>query len=114
MPIHHFSRRLRACVLLWLLMAMAVAMAAPLVYDGPLDLVCSSAGQMKLVQVGVDTEPGAAPTLDCPNCLHLGPLPDCLSPACARLDASAALPQPSQSADPPRFDSVPPPARGPP
>jgi hypothetical protein len=112
MPLHHFSRRLRACVLSWLLMAMAVALAAPLLHDGPLDLVCSGSGQMKLVQVGGDADHPA--TLDCPNCLHLGPLPASQTPACNRATANTTPRLPEQCGDHASFDTGPPPARGPP
>lgn len=117
MPLHLFSRRLRACVLSWLLMAMAVAMAAPLLQEGPLEWVCSGAGQMKLVQLadepGQDPMPGAS-TLDCPNCLLLVPLPDDAGPL--RRLASAAAPQdrPERRLHPTLFDQARPPVRGPP
>jgi hypothetical protein len=114
MPILHFSRRLRACVLSWLLMAMAVAMAAPLLHDGPLDLVCSGSGQMKLVQLGDDPDLDSPATLDCPNCLLLGPLPDCATSSCSDANAHTTLRLSEQRAHPARFDTVPPPARGPP
>ncbi len=117
MPIHHFSRRLRACVLSWLLMAMAVAMAAPLLHDGPLELVCSGSGQMKLVQLGDDVDPRGSngpSTLDCPNCLLLGPLPSCITQSCADSAVHTALRLPEQGLSPTSFRSAPPPARGPP
>lgn len=118
MPLHHFSRRLRACVLSWLLMAMAVALAAPLLHDGPLDLVCSGSGQMKLVQLGAnagnDGDADRPATLDCPNCLLLGPLPACLSTACTRANTNTTPALSEQRGDHASFDTGPPPARGPP
>lgn len=114
MPIHHFSRRLRACVLSWLLMAMAAAIAAPLLHDGPLDLVCSGSGQMKLVQVGGAPDGAGANTLDCPNCLFVGPLPDCLSLNFSHRKTDNSLRLPEQRRDATLFDQPRPPARGPP
>lgn len=113
MPLHHFSRRLRACVLSWLLLAMAVAMAAPLLHEGPLDLVCAGSGQLKLVQLNAD-DGDHAPTLDCPNCLLLGPLPTDPSSACTRSNTNTTPRLPEQRGNHASFDTGPPPARGPP
>lgn len=99
-------------MLSWLLMAMVAGMAAPLLHDGPLDLVCSGSGQMKLVQLGDDAD--LAPTLDCPNCLLLGPLPTGLSPTGTRSNPDTTPRLPEQRGDHASFDTGPPPARGPP
>jgi len=120
-PIHTFSRTLRRCVLAWLLLAMAAALASPLITHGRLDLVCSGSGQMRLVQLdagdadgGGSGSPGGASGLDCPNCLLLGPLP---TPALWLTTPRPAAAGPAACLVPPRpyaFDAAPPPARGPP
>lgn len=117
-PIHTFSRTLRRCVLGWLLLAMAAALAAPLIEHGRLDLVCSGSGQMRLVQLDAgdadDGSSGRTAGLDCPNCLLLGPLP---TPALWLTTPRPAAARPAAGSVPARpfaFNAAPPPARGPP
>jgi hypothetical protein len=115
MPLSRISRRLRACVLAWLLLAMAVAVAAPLLHDGPLQLVCSGSGQMKLLQTG-DARPdgsGSNAGLDCPNCLLMGPLPGPM-PLCAEPVPGVAVAVEHALHSPHVFQATPPPARAPP
>ncbi len=69
-------RRLRAlaCFMLaWFALSVAAATASPLVAPQSVQLVCSGAGEVKLL---VLTEDGAqeerSPMPDCPLCVHLG------------------------------------------
>lgn len=64
----------------WWLLAVGVAIASPLVQPQAMELVCSSAGVVKLVQKADDRPDGANPrlanhTLDCPLCMALGAPP---------------------------------------
>lgn len=56
-------------VLAWFVLALGVAVAAPLVQPQALELVCSSVGAVKLVKVGDDGSAAASHLLDCPLCL---------------------------------------------
>ena len=105
-------------VLLWFVLSLGVAVAAPLVHPQAMELVCSSAGAVKVV---VKTDDGArdlgASHLDCPLCaltgappspaeaLHFAhplPLGHALQPIpAARLAAATAAPLPARG--PPAF-----------
>ncbi len=64
------ARFLARFVLVWFALALGVAVASPLVKPQAMELVCSSAGSVKLVQLGDDEgRTAATPTLDCPLCL---------------------------------------------
>jgi hypothetical protein len=69
----HFLARL---VLVWFALSLGVAVASPLVNPQASELICSSAGVMKLI---VKTDDGAkevsAPMLDCPLCATAGAPP---------------------------------------
>ncbi len=100
-------------VLVWLMFALGVAVAAPLVNPDGLQLVCSGTS-VKLVTSGGDGEESASGHgLDCPLCGCGGaPLP----PTAAVLVAPAtgALPQPPASRSCSTHCQPPLPARGPP
>jgi hypothetical protein len=100
-------------VLLWFVLSLGVAVAAPLVHPQTMELVCSSAGAVKVV---VKTDDGArelgASHLDCPLCALTGappppaqaprfehplPLGHALQPIpAARLAAATAAPLPAR------------------
>lgn len=105
-------------VLLWFVMSLGVAVASPLVNPQSMELVCSSAGSIKVV---VHTEDGAremgASHMDCPLCVLTGAPPPAMAvpvfdlplplgrvvqsiPA-ARLAAATAAPLPARG--PPTF-----------
>jgi len=58
-------------VLAWYVLTLSVAIASPMVKPQQMDLICSSAGEVKLVMLGDDGpfEPLLPHTLDCPACL---------------------------------------------
>lgn len=105
-------------VLLWFALSLGVAVASPLVHPQAMELVCSSAGAIKVV---VHTEDGAqemgASHMDCPLCVLTGaPPPTAAVPAfdrplplgrvvqsipAARLAAATAAPLPARG--PPTF-----------
>ena len=72
MQSHHTLRTLRLWVLAWFVLALGVAVAAPLVSPRSMELVCSGAGN-GTVQLVIKTADGLAvldtSTLDCPLCL---------------------------------------------
>jgi hypothetical protein len=105
--------RLGRLVLLWFALSLGVAVAAPLVHPQAMELVCSSAGAVKVI---VKTDDGArelgASHLDCPLCALAGapppqgevprfahplPLGHALQPIpAARLAAATAAPLPAR------------------
>jgi hypothetical protein len=114
-----FLRRahlLSRLVLLWFVLSLGVAVASPIVHPQAMELVCSSAGAVKMV---VQTDDGghevSASHLDCPLCL--------LSPAPPPAAVQAKLPliqplgravQPIPAARIAAATAAPLPARGPP
>lgn len=93
MPLLHRLRQLAPAllgrlVLAWFALSLGAAIASPLVSPQAMELVCSSAGVMKVV---VKTDDGAqalgAAHLDCPMCMPLVAPPP--------VAAGAAVPQPS-------------------
>ena len=66
--------RLLACFLLaWFAVAIGVATASPLVHPQAMELICSAAGDVKLIVLSDDGAQGQrGHTLDCPLCVHLG------------------------------------------
>ncbi|MBS0451801.1 MAG: hypothetical protein JSS14_10855 [Proteobacteria bacterium] len=100
-------------VLLWFVLSLGVAVASPLVNPQQMELVCSSAGAVKVV---VKTDDGArelgASHMDCPLCaiagapppsadasqfVHPLPLGHALQPIpAARLAAATAAPLPAR------------------
>jgi len=111
-------RRLRSaaflarCVLAWFVVALGVAVAAPLVQPRALQLVCGAGAVKLLPQDGEDAAP-AALTLDCALCAPaLGPPP----PAFALVLPAAGSPQQRVLVAAPPADAADlhPPPRGPP
>lgn len=73
--LRHFHT-LGRLVLLWFVLSLGVAVASPLVYPQAMELVCSSAGAVKVI---VQTDDGAqelgASHMDCPLCVLTGAPP---------------------------------------
>ena len=75
------SKFLARCVLAWFALAMAVAVAAPVVSPQSSQLVCSASGAVKLVGAGADDSvPLQSHVLDCVLCLALHAPPAQASP----------------------------------
>ena len=116
----HTLRRLRAlaCFLLaWFALSIAAATASPFVAPQSVQLICSGAGEVKLL---VLTEDGAqeqrSQMLDCPLCVHLGgaaPPPEPLRLLPAPQPLAQGLP-PAQASRSVARTAAPLPARGPP
>jgi len=72
------ASQLARFVLVWFALSVGVAIASPVVNPKGVDMVCSSAGVMKLVVQGQgDDSDGAASnlTMDCPLCAGIGAPP---------------------------------------
>ena len=103
-------------VLLWFALSIGAAVASPIVHPQAVELVCSSAGSIKVV---VHTEDGVqemgASHMDCPLCVLTGAPPP--SPAAAAFDLPQPLGRVVQSIPAARLaaaTAAPLPARGPP
>ena len=74
------AKLLARFVLLWFALAIAAAMASPLVKPQALALICSVSGGMKLLPPTDDGgQPMASHTLDCPLCVGIGAPPPLLA-----------------------------------
>lgn len=115
----HVFRHLRPIgrlVLLWFVLSLGVAVAAPVVHPQAMELVCSSAGAVKVI---VKTDDGVrelgASHADCPLCVLTGAPPP--PAAAARFDVPLPLGravQPIPAARLAAATAAPLPARGPP
>jgi len=86
---HHLTR----LVLVWLALFIGVAVASPLVNPEGVQLVCTEAGSVKLVQLDADGQEaqGSQHGLHCPLCLPVAAPPLALSPAQVHVGLSYAL-----------------------
>ena len=103
-------------VLLWFMLSLGVAVASPIVHPQAMELVCSSAGSIKVV---VHTEDGAqemgASHMDCPLCVLTGAPPPAMSAASFDLPLPLGrVVQPIPAARLAAATAAPLPARGPP
>ena len=113
-------RRLRAlaCFMLaWFALSIAAATASPFVNPQSVQLICSGAGEVKLLVLGEDgAQEQRSQLLDCPLCVHLGgaaPPPEPLHLLPAPQPLAHAL-QPLAAAHIAARTAAPLPARGPP
>ena len=106
-------------MLAWFAVAVGVATASPFVNPQAMELICSAAGEIKLIALSDDgAQEQRGHTLDCPLCIHSGgampappagwsqpalqPLAHALRPiAAAHIAARAAAPLPARG--PPVF-----------
>lgn len=101
------AHRLARFVLVWFVLSLGVAIASPLVKPQAMELVCSTAGAVKLVKTGDDGSQPAGHLLDCPLCLtgsapppapHLAPVH--AQPRSHALPSAVAEPLAGRSAAP--------------
>jgi hypothetical protein len=109
---HHLAR----FVLVWFVLTLGVAIASPVVHPRVMELICSSAGDYKLVVQG---EAGGGlvknHTLECPMCILGGGAPLVMHGAVLPTErATAERPQPVLATPIAVNHAAPPPARGPP
>ena len=62
------STQITRLVLVWFALSLGVAIASPAVNPKVMELVCSSAGAVKLVALGEGDANASAHTMDCPLC----------------------------------------------
>jgi hypothetical protein len=110
------AHRLASLALVWFVLSIGVAVASPVVHPQAVELVCSSAGAVKvIVQADDGAQEMGAFHLDCPLCVLTGappPMPVVALPAvqplafavqsipAARIAAATAAPLPARG--PPR------------
>ncbi len=87
------AHRLSRLVLVWLALFIGAAVASPLVHPEGVQLVCTEAGSVKLVQLDADGQEaqGSQNGMHCPLCLPVAAPPVVLSPAPVQLGLSYAL-----------------------
>lgn len=109
------ARTLAHGVLVWFVLAVGMAVAAPLVQAQPATLVCTASGAVKLLAGG--DEGGVAPahhTLDCVLCLALSAPPPASVGAVAAVQALRHSPEGQPAVHLVWRTASPLPARGPP
>ncbi|MDP3134971.1 MAG: DUF2946 domain-containing protein [Burkholderiaceae bacterium] len=109
------ARVLSRLVLVWFALAVGAAVASPLVNPRAMELVCTSAGAMKLVLKSDAGSPEAsARQADCPICLISGAPPPAAADLVTPAPQAAASPLGLNAALPGVLSAAPPPGRGPP
>ncbi len=109
------ARHLARLALAWFLLAIGVAVAAPMVQPKSMELVCTGAGVMKLIVKSADGgETVSSHTLDCPQCLALGTPPPAQPRVSEPPPALAHALRPTVAATLAALTRAPLPARGPP
>jgi hypothetical protein len=103
-------------VLVWLVLTLGIAVAAPLVQPEAVQLVCSGSGAMKLVPQGDGDNGGALATrvLDCPLCIAIDTPPPIATPPVLRVSSAVAFVGRPPAEPAASFSASPAPGRGPP
>jgi hypothetical protein len=112
----HHAHRITRFVLLWFVLSLGVAIAAPLVQPQGLQLVCSGSGASKVIVGDADAQRSAVlQVLHCPLCAGIdGPPPLDILAFTASAPLGYALPLHPRVQMAPLAGTAPPPARGPP
>lgn len=115
MSVSRHVHRLCCFVLLWFVASLGVAIASPVVHPRAMELVCSSAGAVKVI---VHTDDGAQEMgvshMDCPLCMLAGAPPPTPVISIPRVLPLAHAVQPIPAARIAAATAAPLPARGPP
>jgi hypothetical protein len=87
------AHRLTHFVLVWFALFIGVAAASPLVNPEGVQLVCTTAGSVKLVQAAADGQDGTDNThgMHCPLCLPVAAPPVAATPVAVHAGLSFAL-----------------------
>jgi hypothetical protein len=102
-------------VLVWFALSVGVAIASPMVQPKAMDMVCTSAGNMKLVVQGDDdSSTSFSPTLDCPLCANICAPPPALNTALSQPSPLSYALLPTVVAHIASLTAPPLPSRGPP
>lgn len=108
------ARLLARLVLAWFALALGVAIALPLVKPQAMELVCSSAGTVKLVKTTDDGSETATHTMDCPLCMTSSAPPPALRLLLEQAPAQAQIPHAWATVHIAGHAAAPLPPRGPP
>ena len=106
--------QLTRLVLVWFVLSVGVAIASPIVNPHGMDLVCTSAGSVKLVVQGDDDVAASSHTLDCPLCASINAPPPALNTTLTQPAPLAYALQPIAAAHMAALTAPPLPSRGPP
>lgn len=106
--------QLTRLVLVWFVLSIGVAIAAPVLNPKSVDMVCTGTGTMKMVVQGEDDSAASAPTMDCPLCTSVtAPTPE-FNTALTQPSPLAHAMQPLAAAHIAAVTAPPLPSRGPP
>jgi len=109
------AHRLISFVLIWFALSLGVAIASPVVHPQAMELLCSSAGAVKMV---VQTDHGLQEVggahMDCPLCVIAGAPPPTPAVVLPAIHPLAHAVQPIPAARIAAATAAPMPARGPP
>lgn len=114
MQVLRHTRYLARFVLAWFVLSIGAAVASPMVKPQAMELICSGAGSLKLVQTDDGTQPASSHTLDCPLCSTLSAPPPLLRLGVEPVQPLAHVPQSLPAAPLAALSAAPLPARGPP
>lgn len=101
-------------VLVWFALSVGVAIASPVVNPKGMEMVCSSAGMVKLVVQGEDDGAASSLTMDCPLCAAIGAPPPVFNTTLTQPSPLAHVMQPIAAAHIAAITAPPLPSRGPP
>jgi hypothetical protein len=102
-------------VLVWFALSIGVAIASPIVKPQGMELICSGAGEMKLlVKTDDGTQPVSGHTLDCPLCASISAPPPVVCMTVEPFQPLAHVLQSTPAAHIALLTAAPLPARGPP
>jgi hypothetical protein len=101
-------------VLVWFALSVGVAIASPVANPKGVDMVCSSAGVMKLVVQGEDDGVASSLIMDCPLCASIGAPPPAFNTTLTQPFPLAYALQPVEAARIAAITAPPLPSRGPP
>lgn len=109
------SIQIARLVLVWFALSIGLAIASPVVNPQGMELVCTSAGSMKLVLQGEDQGTAATShSLDCPLCAGISAPPAVFNTSLTQPSPLAFVLQPIAAAHIASITSPPLPSRGPP
>lgn len=101
-------------VLVWFALSVGVAIASPVVNPKGMEMVCSSAGMVKLVVQGEDDGAASSLTMDCPLCAAVSAPPPVFNTTLTQPSPLAHATQPIAAAHIAAVTAPPLPSRGPP
>jgi hypothetical protein len=108
------AHTLARLVLVWFVLSIGVAVASPLVAPKSMELVCTTAGESKLVAQGDDDTQASNHLLDCPLCAATGAPPTAVNTALTQPSPHSHALQPVEAARIASATAPPLPSRGPP